>query len=248
MTFFAEVTMLIIENFSKKYYKNPNYSAHDINLNIESGEVFGLVGSNGAGKSTIIKSLIGVLPFNEGKITVNGYDIVKESEQAKRLIGYVPDDHSVYDKLTGREYVNYIGSLYGATKEQKQKALTETAEIFGIGHALDIQIANYSHGMKQKICILGALVHEPALWVLDEPMVGLDPQTMYTLCSYIRNYAAAGNSVLFSSHNLEVVKKTCDRAAVIRKGSLINVIDLKTDPDFDLDKYFMEVNGVSEDD
>ncbi len=236
--------MLKIENFSKKYYKNPNYSAENINIHVKTGEVFGLVGSNGAGKSTIIKSLIGVLPFSEGTITVNGYDIAKEPEKAKKFIGYVPDDHSVYDKLTGREYVNYIGSLYGATKEQKQTALEKTAKVFDISQVLDIQIANYSHGMKQKICILGALVHSPKLWVLDEPMVGLDPQTMYTLCKYIRDYANAGNSVLFSSHNLDTVKKTCDRVAVIKKGKLIKTVDLKEEPDFDLDKFFMEVNGV----
>lgn len=237
--------MLKIENFSKKYFKNTKYSVQNINLTVEKGEVCGLVGSNGAGKSTLIKSLIGVLPFTEGKISICGYDINTQSEQAKRLIGYVPDDHSVYDKLTGREYVNYIGSLYGATKEQKQKAILETAKLFSIEHALDVQIASYSHGMKQKICLLGALVHEPALWVLDEPMVGLDPQTMKTLREYIRSYANSGHAVLFSSHSLDTVKKTCDKVAFVCEGHLVNIIDLKTQPDFDLDSYFMEVNGVS---
>lgn len=235
--------MLVIENFSKKYLRNPNYSARNINLTVNEGEVCGLVGSNGAGKSTIIKSLIGVLPFTKGTITICGYDIVKQPEEAKRRIGYVPDDHSVYDKLTGREYVNYIGSLYGATKQQKQKAIEETAKLFEIDHALDEQIAGYSHGMKQKICLLGALVHEPSLWVLDEPMVGLDPQTMATLRAFIRGYADSGHAVLFSSHSLDTVQKTCDKAAFIRKGELVDIIDLRDRKDFDLDAYFMKING-----
>ena len=156
--------MLKIEKYSKKYRNNDAYSAKEIDLIAEAGEVCGLVGSNGAGKSTIIKAVTGILPFDEGTITLEGYDIVRQPEQAKRLIGYVPDDHTVYEKLTGREYVNYIGSLYGASKEQKRRAVEELAETFGIAHALDVQIANYSHGMKQKICILGSLVHEPMLW------------------------------------------------------------------------------------
>ena len=122
--------MLKVKNLSKKYPGNDRYSAHNIRLSVEAGQVVGLVGSNGAGKSTIIKSIIGVLPFQEGTIKIGGFDIVKQSEQAKKLIGYVPDDHSVYEKLTGREYINYMGSLYGATKEQKQFAVTELAEKF----------------------------------------------------------------------------------------------------------------------
>ncbi len=238
--------MLEVKNFSKKYRNNPNYSAHNINFSVSTGEVVGLVGSNGAGKSTIIKSIIGVLPFTEGSITVGGFDIVKQSENAKRLIGYVPDDHSVYEKLTGREYVNYIGSLYGATKEQKEYVTNDLAEIFEISHALDSQIAGFSHGMKQKICILGALAHEPKLWILDEPMVGLDHQTMALLCNYIRKYADDGHSVLFSSHNLEVVKHTCDRVVFIKKGELAGIVDLTKDKDFDINKYYAELNEVQQ--
>ena len=131
--------MLQVTNLAK----NPNYSARDITFSVPAGKVVGLVGSNGAGKTTIIKSIIGVLPFSEGTITVCGYDIGKQPDKAKKLIGYVPDDHTVYDKLTGREYINYIGSLYGATKEQKQYVVTELAARFEITHALDLQIAGY---------------------------------------------------------------------------------------------------------
>lgn len=238
--------MLQVINFSKRYAKNKNYSARNINFSVPTGKIVGLVGSNGAGKTTIIKSIIGVLPFTEGTITVGGFDVAKQSDKAKRLIGYVPDDHTVYDKLTGREYINYIGSLYGATKKQKQYAVTELAQRFEIAHALDLQIAGYSHGMKQKICILGALVHSPKLWILDEPMVGLDHQTMMSLCNFIRGYADGEHSVLFSSHNLEVVSKICDQVVFIKKGELINVVDLTEEKDFDLDRYYMEVNEVKD--
>ena len=233
--------MLEVNSFSKKYRNNPNYSAHDINFTVEAGEVVGLVGSNGAGKSTIIKSIIGVLPFQEGTITIGGYDVAKQPEKAKKLVGYVPDDHTVYEKLTGREYVNYMGSLYGATKAQKNYVINELAKTFEIQHALDMQIAGYSHGMRQKICILGALVHEPKLWILDEPMVGLDHQTMVLLCDFIRNYANADRAVLFSSHNLDVVQRICDKVVFIRKGNLVRIVDLKKES-IDFEKYYMELN------
>ena len=238
--------MLNVKNFSKKYPANDKYSVNDISFSVSAGEVVGLVGSNGAGKSTIIKSIIGVLPFQSGEIMVNGFDINTQSEEAKKQIGYVPDDHSVYEKLTGREYINYIGSLYGATREQKEYATNELADQFNISYALDTQIANYSHGMKQKICILGALVHKPSLWVLDEPMVGLDPQTMALLVKFIRNYADDKHAVLFSSHSLETVRKACDVVIFIRKGQLVKKVDLRKNKDFDLEKEFMKINEVDD--
>ncbi len=239
--------MLEVIDLSKKYKNNEKYSARHINIKVNDGEVVGLVGSNGAGKSTIIKSIIGVLPYEEGVVKVGGYDLMKEPEKAKRQIGYVPDDHSVYEKLTGREYVNYMGSLWGASKERKKFITDELAERFDIKYALDIQIAGYSHGMRQKICILGALVHEPKLWILDEPMVGLDHQTMKMLCEYIRGYAVGDRSVLFSTHNLEVVGKTCDRVIFIRKGEVANEVDLREEKAFDLDRYYTALNEEKQD-
>lgn len=238
--------MLKVKNLSKKYPANDKYSVNCVNFSVKAGEVVGLVGSNGAGKSTIIKSIIGVLPFQEGEIRVNGFDIVAQPEQAKRSIGYVPDDHSVYDKLTGREYINYIGSLYGASKEQKKYVVEQLAPKFNIDYALDNQIASYSHGMKQKICILGALIHQPALWILDEPMVGLDPQTMALLIKFIRNYADETHAVLFSSHSLETVQKTCDVVIFIKHGKIVRKVDLRQNKDYDLQKAFMEINEVDD--
>ncbi len=239
--------MLKVKNLSKKYPANEKYSAQDVTFSVSAGEVVGLVGSNGAGKSTIIKCIIGILPFEKGNISVCDFDIVKDAEKAKKLIGYVPDDHSVYEKLTGREYINYMGSLYGATKEQKLYATSELAKMFGIDYALDMQIAHYSHGMKQKICILGALVHKPALWILDEPMVGLDPQTMMLLVKFIKNYADENHAVLFSSHSLDTVKKACDKVLFIKQGKIESTVDLNKQKDFDLEKHFMKVNEVDDD-
>ena len=236
--------MLKVANLSKKYPANERYSVQNVSFTISAGEVVGIVGSNGAGKSTIIKSIIGVLPFQQGSIEINGFDINTQSEQAKRQIGYVPDDHSVYDKLTGREYINYIGSLYGATKQQKEYVAGDLAKQFDIAYALDTQIAGYSHGMNQKICILGALVHSPALWVLDEPMVGLDPQTMALLVKMIRDYADEHHSVLFSSHSLDTVKKACDVVIFIKGGQIVETVDLRENKDFDLEKEFMQINEV----
>ncbi len=243
----ASAYMLEVTDFSKKYRNNKNYAVQHVSFTVSAGEVVGLVGSNGAGKSTIIKSVIGVLPFEAGTIKVGGFDVAKQSESAKKLVGYVPDDHSVYEKLTGREYINYIGSLYGATKEQKKYVTDDLAKKFELLSALDEQIAGYSHGMRQKICILGALVHQPKLWILDEPMVGLDHQTMALLCKFIGDYADGEHSVLFSSHNLEVVRKTCDKVVFIREGKLANIVDLTKDRDFDLDTYYMELNEVDRD-
>ena len=238
--------MLKVINYSKKYARSDRYSAQGISFEVADGEVVGLVGSNGAGKSTTIKAIVGILPFTEGEIIINDCDITKKPEDAKRQIGYVPDDHSVYDKLTGREYINYVGSLYYATKEQKQYAIDELAKHFDIDYALDTQIANYSRGMRQKICIIGALVHEPKLLILDEPMVGLDPQTMHLLRQFIRNYANDGHMVLFSSHDLDTVQKTCDKVVFIKNGNVASTVDLREEKNFNLDKYFMDLNEVKD--
>ncbi len=237
--------MLTITGFSKMYAGAKVYSAKDISFHVDDGQVLGLVGSNGAGKSTTIKCLTGILPYTEGTINVNGFDVNAQPIQAKQSIGYVPDDHSVYEKLTGREYVNYMGSLYGVKKEDKQKRLDFYAERLSITHALDNQIGSYSHGMKQKICIIGSIIHNPKLWVLDEPMMGLDPQTMAEVRKCIRSYADLGNTVVFSSHNLDVVQKVCDLVGIIRKGELVaffSLEDAEKVHGFDLERYFMRLN------
>jgi ABC-2 type transport system ATP-binding protein len=195
-------------------------------LKINGGEVFGFLGMNGAGKSTTIKCLTGIYPFNSGEIKICGYDITKDSINAKLNMGYVPDNHSVYEKFTGREYVNYIADLYRVSKEDREERMTKLAKLFRMTKALDTQIKSYSHGMKQKICIIAALIHNPKLWVLDEPMMGLDPQSTAEIIKHMRNHCEQGNTVFFSSHNLDLVAKLCDRAAIINNGKLHCIIDL----------------------
>ena len=190
------------------------------------GEVHALIGENGAGKSTTIKCITGIHPYDEGEIIVCGHDMKTDPIGAKKNIGYVPDNHSVYEKLTGREYVNYIADLYGVSLEDREERMNRYLKMFKISFAVDRQIKGYSHGMKQKICIIAALIHNPRLWVLDEPMVGLDPQSMFDIIDEMKAHTAAGNTVFFSSHNIDLVSKLCDRVAIIHDGELKRLIDL----------------------
>lgn len=217
--------MLTINNLRKKYPNSDKYSVDGLSLELNDGEIFGFLGKNGAGKSTTIKCITGILPFEEGTINVCGYDIRKEPIKAKMNIGYVPDNHSVIEKLTGREYVNYVADVYKVGIEREER-LNNYLQLFNLGFAIDKQIKSYSHGMKQKICIIAALIHQPKLWVLDEPMMGLDPQSMAEIVLHMQEHCKKGNMVFFSSHNLDLVKKLCHRVAIINDGKLIEVMDL----------------------
>lgn len=220
-----EIT-LKIDHLKKKYVNSKRYSINDLTLHIRAGEIFGFLGQNGAGKSTTIKCITGIHPFDEGSIVICGHDMKKDPIGAKKNTGYVPDNHSVYEKLTGREYVNYIADLYGVPLEERTERMNKYLKMFKISFAVDRQIKGYSHGMKQKICIIAALIHNPRLWVLDEPMVGLDPQSMFDIIDEMRTHTANGNTVFFSSHNIDLVSKLCDRVAIIHDGELCALIDL----------------------
>ena len=202
--------MLEIRNLTKKYKNSDFYSVKNLNLVINEGEIFGFLGKNGAGKSTTIKCMTGLLPFDEGSILVCGYDIAKDPINAKLNIGYVPDNHAVYENLTGKEYVNYMGNIYRVDKDTLKERLDEFARLFNMSHAIDKQIRSYSHGMKQKICIIAALIHNPKFWVLDEPLMGLDPQSIAEIKGYMIEHKKKGNTVFFSSHNIDMVEKLCD--------------------------------------
>lgn len=217
--------MLTIKNLKKKYTNSNVYSVNNVNIELKAGEIFGFLGKNGAGKSTTIKCLTGILPFEEGSISVCGYDIKSEPIKAKMQMGYVPDNHSVIEKLTGREYVNYVADLYKVGDERKER-IQHFLELFNLEDAVDKQIKSYSHGMKQKICIIAALVHNPKLWILDEPMMGLDPQSMSDIINYMIEHCEKGNTVFFSSHNLDLVKKLCHRAAIINEGTIVQELEL----------------------
>lgn len=218
--------MLEVKNLYKRYPNAEKYAVENLNLELNPGEIFGFLGLNGAGKSTTIKCLTGIYPFNSGEISICGHSIATDPINAKLNMGYVPDNHSVYEKFTGREYVNYIADLYRLKRNVRDERIDEYASLFRLTRAMDSQIKSYSHGMKQKICIIAALIHEPKLWVLDEPMMGLDPQSMAEIIKRMRDHCAAGNTVFFSSHNLDLVAKLCDRVAIINSGKLHSVIDL----------------------
>lgn len=239
--------MLKINHLSKRYPSSEVYSVKDLSFELRPGEVFGFLGKNGAGKSTTIKCLTGILPFDEGNISICGYDIQKEPMQAKLNMGYVPDNHSVYERLTGREYVNYVADLYRVKKADREERLNMFMDLFKLRFAIDRQIKSYSHGMKQKICIIAALIYEPKLWVLDEPMMGLDPQSTAEILSYMREHVRKGNTVFFSSHNLDMVAKVCDRVAIINDGVLHCVIDLSEPANREtLEKRFFEISSTEE--
>lgn len=213
--------MIIIKNLTKRYKNADKLAVKNLNLTINDGEVFGFIGENGAGKSTTIKCITGILPYSEGSIEVAGYDLAKNPIEAKKNIGYVSDNHSVYDKLTGREYVNFLANIYGVSKADRDRRLNDLAIRFNLQDKLDTIIKSYSHGMKQKICVIGALIHEPKVWILDEPLTGLDPKSAKELKELMREHCDKGNVVFFSSHVLEVVEKLCDRIAIIKNGEII---------------------------
>ena len=219
--------MLTIKNLNKKYKSNERYSVKDLSLTLKDGEIFGFLGKNGAGKSTTIKCLSGIIPFDSGEITICGHDLKKDPIGAKLNVGYVPDDHAVYDNLTGREYVVFMGNIYGVDKETIEKRINTFSQLFSMTKFLDKQIRSYSHGMKQKICIIAALIHNPKFWVLDEPLMGLDPQSIAEIKGYMIEHRRLGNTVFFSSHNIDMVEKLCDRVGIMHNGQLLEVIDVK---------------------
>lgn len=214
--------MINIENVTKTY--NGTYSAvNNLNLQIRDGEIFGLLGPNGAGKTTTIKMITGIIAPTVGNITINGLDINKDSLKAKEQFGYVPDSPDMFLRLTGIEYLNFMSDVYGVKKDIREDRIKELAKRFEMENALGDKIQSYSHGMRQKIIIMGVLIHNPKVWILDEPLTGLDPKSAFILKEMMREHADASNTVLFSTHVLEVAEKVCDRVAIINKGHVIFV-------------------------
>ena len=219
--------MIKIEHFTKRYSGSNKLSVDDFNLVINDGEVFGFLGHNGAGKSTTIKSMVGIQTITHGNIIIDGYDIAKQPLEAKLRIGYVSDNHAVYEKLTGREYINYVADLYLVSKEDRDARIEKYTKMFNLVEAIDREIKGYSHGMKQKLVVIASLIHNPKVWILDEPLTGLDPTSAFQIKECMREHANNGNIVFFSSHVIEVVEKVCDRICIIQKGKLVGIYDLK---------------------
>lgn len=212
--------MINISNVTKVY--NKTYKAVDnISLDIRDGEIFGLLGPNGAGKTTTIKMITGILDITEGEIMLNDKSIKKNPLEAKKLFGFVPDNPDMFLRLKGIEYLNFMADVYNVSKEDRQARILDYAKKFEMEDVLADKIMSYSHGMRQKIVLMGALVHNPDIWILDEPMTGLDPKSSYDLKTMMRQHADSGKTVLFSTHVLEVAEKICDRVAIISKGKIL---------------------------
>ncbi|ABR47048.1 ABC transporter related [Alkaliphilus metalliredigens QYMF] len=213
--------MLKLEKVSKAYQKGTVKAVDDISFEVKPGEIFGFLGPNGAGKTTTLKMIVGLLKPDEGNIYIDGMDNQEESLETKKIISYVPDTHEVYERLTGIEYLNFIADMYAVSREERVQRIQYYLEVFQLKEAVNDLIKSYSHGMKQKIVLIGALIHDPKIFILDEPMVGLDPKASFQLKEIMRLRCQEGKSVFFSTHVLEVAEKLCDRIAIIRKGEII---------------------------
>lgn len=236
--------MLRLEGLTKAYARGAKPAVDGIDLHVRRGEIFGFIGPNGAGKTTTIKMLCGILVPDAGRVEVNGVDMARDPIGAKRNFCYVPDVHDTYDRLTGQEYLNFIADVYGVDTKTRQERAAKYLEMFEIADAAGEQIKSYSHGMKQKLLITAALLPAPPLWVLDEPMTGLDPKSAALLKDEMRAHTAMGNSVFFSTHVLDVAERLCDRIGIIRDGHLIAVgtlDELRGGKNESLESLFLEL-------
>lgn len=213
-------TVLSIEHYTKEYGKGVK-ACDDVSLNVEAGDIFGFIGHNGAGKSTTIRAVVGVLDYEQGFIRINGHDVKREPLECKKVTAYIPDNPDIYENLTGIQYLNFVADAFGLSLDERKERITDYANRFEIADALGDPISSYSHGMKQKVAIISALIHEPLLLVLDEPFVGLDPKASFTLKEIMREMCAKGSAVFFSTHVLDVAEKLCNKIAIIKKGRII---------------------------
>lgn len=240
---------LVLKEFSKKYGQNKHYSVDHASFSVKGGEIFGFLGPNGAGKSTIIKSIVGIQTITSGSIEICGFDVEKQSVQAKLNLGFVPDHYALYENLTGREYINYVADLYNVSAEERNETIERMVNRFQLQGAFDNQMKTYSHGMKQKIAIMAALVHNPKVWILDEPLTGLDPTSIFEVKECMKEHAAKGNIVFFSSHIIDVVEKICDKIAIIRKGKIRAAASVKEleAREMDLEQFYLDTIYADED-
>ena len=213
--------MIEISHVSKSYNKGKVKAVDDLSLVVKPGEIFGFLGPNGAGKTTTIKMIVGLLKPDAGKIAVNGLDTQTDALRCKALTTYVPDYPAVYERLTGLEYLNFIGDVYGVPKSDRLARIEKWLEVFELGGAVSNPIQSYSHGMKQKIVLMAALLPAPEVMVMDEPMVGLDPRAAFQLKELMREHCDQGQTLFFSTHIMEVAEKLCDRIGIINKGRLV---------------------------
>ena len=212
--------MLEIRNYTKSYGEGKK-AVDDVSLTVESGDIYGFIGHNGAGKSTTIRAVVGVLDFTEGEILIDGHSVKDEEMECKRITAYIPDNPDLYENLTGIQYLNFIADVFGIDASEREADIKKYADMFEITDSLGDMIGSYSHGMKQKVAIISALIHHPKLLVLDEPFVGLDPKATFTLKEIMHEMCAQGTAIFFSTHVLDVAEKLCNRVAIIKHGRII---------------------------
>ena len=214
------MAMLEISNYSKSY-GGDKLAADSVSLKVESGDIYGFIGHNGAGKSTTIRAIVGVLDFTDGEILIDGHSVKTEPMECKKVTAYIPDNPDLYENLTGIQFLNFVADVFQIGDAERSERIAHYANAFEITDALGDLISSYSHGMKQKVAIISALIHEPKLLVLDEPFVGLDPKAAFTLKEIMHDLCKKGSAVFFSTHVLDVAEKLCNKVAIIKQGKII---------------------------
>ena len=242
--------MIDMVNISKSYHGKVR-AVDNLNLQIEPGQIFGFLGPNGAGKTTTIKMMTGILTPDNGDILLHGKSIINDPLKAKRSFGFVPDDPNVFPRLKAVEYLKFMADAYNVSTELRIKRINEMSVRLGLSDALSDRIQSYSHGMRQKLMIMGALIHQPDIWILDEPMTGLDPQSSFQLKAMMREHADQGKTVFFSTHVLEVAEKVCDKVAIIDHGQIrfcgsLSELKDKFKSDDSLESIFLEIVAAKE--
>lgn len=232
--------MLRIENLTKTY--GEKVAVDNLTLHIKKGEIYAFIGHNGAGKTTTIKSACGILPYDKGEIFVDGISLAKDPIGCKKIMAYIPDNPDLYDFMTGIKYLNFVADIYGVGKKEREERIEKFATLFSIKSDLTQSLSAYSHGMKQKLAIISALIHNPKLIIMDEPFVGLDPKASHALKELMREHCENGGAIFFSTHVLEVAEKLCDKVAIIKDGKLVisgNMDEVKGNTS--LEKVFLEL-------
>lgn len=213
-------SVLEIKNFTKEYSQGKK-AVDNLSLSVMPGEIHGFIGHNGAGKTTTIRAVVGVMGFDGGEISIAGHSVKQEPVTCKLLTAYIPDNPDLYDYVTGIQYLTYMADMFSVGRKDREERIRKYAELFGITDSLGNLVSSYSHGMKQKLALIGAFLHEPKLLVLDEPFVGLDPEAAFHLKEIMRDLCSGGSAIFFSTHVLDVAEKLCDKVSIIKQGKLI---------------------------
>lgn len=233
--------MIEIKNVSKSYDGKVK-ALNDISFKIDNGEIFAFIGHNGAGKTTMIKSLVGILDFDNGDILINGKSIKKEPIECKREMAYVPDNPDLYENMTGLDFINFICDIYDVSLEDRKVNIEKYSKMFEMDGKLGSDISSFSHGMKQKVALIAALSHNPDVLIMDEPFVGLDPKAVFDMKEVMHKMAKEGKTIFFSTHILDVAEKLCDRVAIIKKGEIVKIGKMKDiKGDESLEQVFLEL-------